>query len=105
MLFYMQMRWNIEGRLSFNEVWDLEIEESKAAHAAGNKILGMYKVAGQRRVIAIVDMPSADDLDRTIMGRMPLREFLEFEAIWPLRPFESFLDDCRTHFGAKESHE
>lgn len=89
MLFYMQMRWNIEGRLSFNEVWDLEIEESKAAHAAGNKILGMYKVAGQRRVIAIVDMPSADDLDRS----------------WPLRPFESFLDDCRTHFGAKESHE
>ena len=101
MLFYMQMRWNIEGRLSFNEVWDLEIEESKAAAAAGNEILGMYKVAGQRCVIAIVDMPSADDLDRTIMGRMPLREFLEFEAIWPLRSFESFLDDCRTHFGAK----
>ena len=41
-------------------------------------------------------------LDRTIVGRMPSREFLEFEAIWPLRPFESFLDDCRTHLGAKE---
>jgi hypothetical protein len=68
---------------------------------AGNKILGMYKVAGQRRVIAIVDMPSADDLDRTILGRMPFGEYLEFEAIWPRRPFESFLDDCRTHFGAR----
>jgi len=101
MLFYMQMRWNIEGRLSFKEVWDLEIEESEAAKA-DFKILGMYKVAGQRRVIAIVDMPSADDLDRTIMGRLPLREFLEFEAIWPVRPFESFLEDCRTHFGTKE---
>jgi muconolactone D-isomerase len=100
-LFYMQMRWNIEGRLSFNELCDLEIEESKAANA-GFKIVGMYKVAGQRRVIAIVDTPSADDLDRTIMGGLPLREFLEFEAIWPVRPFESFLDDCRTHFGEKE---
>jgi muconolactone D-isomerase len=83
-IFYMQMRWNIE--------------ESQAAKA-DLQILGMYKVAGQRRVIAIVDMPSADDLDRTIMGRLPLREFLEFEAIWPVRPFESF---CRTHFGSKE---
>jgi hypothetical protein len=36
------------------------------------------------------------------MGRLPLREFLEFEAIWPHRPFESFLEDCRTHFATKE---
>jgi muconolactone D-isomerase len=79
MLFYMQMRWNIEGRLSFENVWDLEIEESEAAKA-DFKILGMYKVAGQRRVIAIVDMPSADDLDRTIMGRLP------YESFWSLRP-------------------
>jgi len=102
MIFYMQMRWNIEGRLSFREVWDLEIEEGEAEQA-GFEMLAMYKVAGQKRVIAIVDMPSADDLDRTIMGRLPLREYLEFEAIWPLRPFDSFLEDCRTHFGTKDA--
>ena len=101
MLFYLQMGWNIEGRISFSEVWDLEIKESKAAQV-GFKIVGMYKVAGQKRVIALVDSPSADELDRTIMGKLPMREFLEFEAIWPLRPFESFLEDCRTHFSAKE---
>jgi len=101
MIFFLQMRWNIESRLSFKEVWDLEIEESKVAQA-GFTIVGMYKVAGQKRVIAIVDSPSADDLDRTIMGQLPLREFLEFESIWPLRPFENFLEDCRTHFGTKE---
>jgi muconolactone D-isomerase len=39
-------------------------------------------------------MPSADDLDRTIMDRLLLREFLEFEAIWPVRPFKNFLEDC-----------
>ena len=101
MIFFLQMRWNIEGRLSFKEVWDLEVEEIEAAQS-GFKILGMYKVAGQKRVLAVVDIPSADDLDRTIMGRLPLREYLEFEAIWPLRPFEDFIDDCRTHFETKE---
>jgi muconolactone D-isomerase len=45
-LFYMQMRWNIEGRFSFDKVWDLEIEESKAAQT-GFKLVGMYKVAGR----------------------------------------------------------
>jgi hypothetical protein len=39
---------------------------------------------------------------RTIMGRLPLREFLEFEGIWPVRQLENFLEDCRTHFGARE---
>jgi muconolactone D-isomerase len=86
MIFYMQMRWNIEGRLTLDEVWDLEIEESKAAKD-GFRVLHMYKVAGQRRVI---------------LGRLPMREVLEFEAIWPLRSFDGFLEDCKTHFGAKE---
>jgi muconolactone delta-isomerase len=101
MIFYMQMRWNIEGRLTLDEVWDLEIEESKAAKD-GLKILHMYKVAGQRRVIAIVETESAENRDRVILGRLPMREVLEFEAIWPLRSFDGFLEDCQTHFGAKE---
>ena len=101
MIFYMQMRWNIEGRLKLDDVWDLEIEEAKVAKD-GFKLIAMYKVAGQRRVIAIVEIETAEDLDRVILGRLPLREVLEFEAIWPLRSFDSFLDDCRTHFGAKE---
>jgi muconolactone D-isomerase len=97
MLFFMQMRWNIEGRISFDEVWDLEVEEHKAAQ--GNfKVVSMYKVAAQRRVLAIIESDSADQLDRAVMGKLPLREYLEFEAIWPLRPFESFIEDCKTHF-------
>jgi muconolactone D-isomerase len=100
MIFFMQMRWNIEGRLKLEEDWDLEIEEGKAAKD-GFKLIGMYKVAGQRRVIAIVEIETAEELDRTILGRLPLRDYLEFEAIWPLRSFDSFLDDCRTHFGAR----
>ena len=61
----------------------------------------MYKVAGQKRVIAIVDMESAEALDRAILGHLPMREYLEFEEIWALRTFNGFLEDCKTHFGAK----
>jgi len=100
MIFYMQMRWNIEGRMKLDEVWDLEIEESKAAQD-GFKLIGMYKVAGQRRVIAIVEIDSAEKLDQVIFGRLPMREVLEFEAIWPLREFDGFIEDCKTHFGTK----
>ena len=56
----------------------------------------MYKVAGQRRVIPIVDFASADDLDRLFMTKLPLREYLELEAVWPLRQFDGFVTDCIT---------
>ena len=46
MIFFMQMRWNIEGRLKLEEVWDLEIEEAKAAKD-GFKLIGMYRLRGR----------------------------------------------------------
>jgi hypothetical protein len=33
MIVYLQMRWNVEGRPDFDKIWDLEIEEAKAAKA------------------------------------------------------------------------
>ena len=50
MMFDMQMRWNIEGRLKLDEFWDLEVEEGKAAKYRF-KLIGMDKVAGQHHVI------------------------------------------------------
>ena len=73
MLFYMQMRWNIENRITLDEVWDMELKEATAAQE-NFKLVAMYKVAGQRRVIAIVEIDSADLLDQVILGRLPLRE-------------------------------
>jgi muconolactone D-isomerase len=97
MLIFMQMRWNIESRLSLHEVFDMEVDEHREANSSV-KIVAMYKVAGQKRVIAIVDVESAEELDRLIMGKLPMREYLEFEAIWPLRTFEGFIDDCKVQF-------
>jgi muconolactone D-isomerase len=97
MLFYIQMRWNIDGRMTLDEMWDRQVEEGKAA-AGSIDIIGMYKVASQRRVFAIIDVPSADELDRLLLGRLPLADFLDFEAVWPIREYSSFLEDCKVHF-------
>jgi hypothetical protein len=64
--------------------------------------LVLHKVACQRRVVAIVNMPFPDDVDRTIMGRLPLREFLELEAVWPVRHSRIFLRIAARIFGAEE---
>jgi len=56
-------------------------------------VRSIYKVAGQRRVIALVDLPEADSLDRTIMDGLPMAQYLQFEAIWPLREYLLFIKD------------
>lgn len=38
-----------------------------------------------------------DELDR-VMFRLPMREYLEFEAVWPLRDFPSFAADVARRY-------
>ncbi|MFJ9351617.1 muconolactone Delta-isomerase [Streptomyces sp. NPDC101237] len=97
MLFYVQMRWNIEGRLSFDEMWDYQVREQEEVAGKVN-VVHMYKVAGQRRVIALLEAESADELDRIFMATLPLREYLDIEIIWALREFSSFVEDCKRNF-------
>lgn len=100
MLFYVQMRWNIEGRLSEEELWNLEAQEAEQAQKTieSGMVVGLYKVAAERRVIGIVDVHSIEELDRTAMGRLPMREYLEFEKVWALRDYEGFAEDVKVHY-------
>jgi muconolactone D-isomerase len=101
MLFHIQMRWNIEGRATLDDVFALQAHEAQTV-GSDVPVVAMYKVAAQRRVIAIVDLDSADDLDRLFMSRLPLREYLELETVWPLRPFADFVADCAAGWEAAE---
>jgi muconolactone delta-isomerase len=100
MLFYVQMRWKIEGRLTFDELWELEAQEAETAKETieSGMVVGIWKVAAQQRVIAVVDVPSIEELDRTAMGRLPMREYLEFEVVWPLRDYLGFAEDVKKHY-------
>ncbi len=98
MLFYVQMRWNIERRLDFDELWELEwqeIQNSQELAESGAVPAQLYKVAAQKRIIGIVEVDSIDELDRTAMGRLPMREYLEFEVVWPVRDYKSFAQDVQ----------
>lgn len=100
MLFYVQMRWNHEGRISLDELWDVEAQEAEHAKETINSgmVVGIWKVAAQKRVIAVVDVESIEDLDRTALGRLPMREYLEFEKVWALRDYLGFAEDVKVHY-------
>lgn len=99
MLLYLQMRWKIEGKITLEELWRKEVSEAEHALTPTNpvKLVGLWKVASQRRVIAVVDAPSADDMDRETFC-LPLAEYLELEQVLPLREYNSFIEDCKKGF-------
>lgn len=104
MLFYVQMKWNYQGRISQEDLWTLEAKEGEHAQSQEGqtkdpvKVIGIYKVASQHRVITIVDAVSADALDRNSMGELPMKEYLEFEHVWALRDYDTFMEDVKKGF-------
>jgi muconolactone D-isomerase len=100
MLFFVQMRWNVEGRITFDQLWDLESQEAEHALEGikSGMVVGIWKVASMKRVIAVVDVPSIEELDRNSFGRLPMREYLEFEVVWPLRDYVGFAEDVKKHY-------
>lgn len=99
MLFYVQMRWNYQGRISQDKLWDLEaLEGEHGVEGIRAGFVQLYKVVSQHRIIAIVKADSLEDLDRNSMGWLPMREYLEFEAVWALRDYEGFLADVKAKF-------
>jgi muconolactone delta-isomerase len=98
MLFYVQMKWNFRDK----NIDDLfRIEEAETRHAQetvdSGMVVGIWKVASQHRVIAIVDVESAEDLDANSMFRLPMRNYLEFEAVWPLSDYGKFTQQLQQH--------
>jgi muconolactone D-isomerase len=87
----------IRRTLSFDELWDLWEQEADAALGAkgAGKIVDVWKVAGQRRVLAIVDVESHDEMDQIFMAALPMAHHLEFEQILPIRKYESFAADVK----------
>ncbi len=76
------------------ETWKREAEAAIGAIDAG-AVPHLWKVAGQRVVLAIVDLPTAEDLDRAL-GSLPIiREMgpgVKTEA-WPIYDYRTFAQD------------
>ena len=96
MLFHFSVRVNTK-ELSLDQLWDIWEKEADAALGAmaAGKIVSLYKVSGQRRVIGILDLESHDELDQIAMAGLPMAHYLEFEEIVPVRKYEDFAGDIR----------
>ena len=83
--------------MSLDGLWEVWEEETKAALRAmeAGKIVSLYKVSGQRRVIGVLDVESTDELDQIIMAGLPMAEYLTFEQVLPVRGYASFAEDIR----------
>jgi muconolactone D-isomerase len=76
------------------ETWKREATAALGAKQAG-AVVHLWKVAGQRVVLAVVDMPSAEDLDRALGGLPIIREMgggVHTEAL-PIYDYETFAGD------------
>jgi muconolactone D-isomerase len=94
MFFYAKMKWDIKG-MSFHDLWIAEGEEARHAITTieSNMVQHLYKVTAEQIVIVIGNLPSAEELDRTAMGRLPMHEHLIFEDVWSLQ--EGFTRDIQ----------
>ena len=76
------------------ETWIREAEAAIGAMDAG-AVPHLWKVAGQRVVIGVVDVPSAEDLDRALGGLPIIREMgpgVRTKA-WPIYDYRTFAND------------
>lgn len=82
MLFYAKMRWALKG-MTFDELWQHEGDEARAAIQTIESGMAqhLYKVSAEQVVMVIADLPTAEELDRTAMGRLPMHEYLIFEEV------------------------
>lgn len=83
--------------LNQEELWDIWEKEAEAALAAvrKGKIKVLYKVAGQRMVIGIIDVESHDEMDKIMMATLPMAHYIDFQEILPVRAYANFANDLK----------
>jgi len=83
--------------LSLDELWDLWEKEADAAAGAkeAGLLVSVYKVVGQRRVVAIMNAESHDQLDQIIMAGLPMSDYLVIKEITPIRDYADFTADLK----------
>jgi muconolactone D-isomerase len=77
-------------------IWAREAEAALGAKKAG-VVIGIWKCVGTRRVIAVVDVDSADTVDRMLFDLPIMKEHGQHVRVevTPLRRFEDFTMDVK----------
>jgi len=100
------MKVDPERKLSSpDKLWEVWEEETKAALGAleVGKLVALYKVSGQRRVLAVSDVESTDELDQITMACLPMAHYLGFEQVLSVREYTAFAEDIRNRWSMTAS--
>ena len=96
MLFMLKANIAKPANVSNKEFYSVWRQESEAALAA---IKGIWKVAGRPIILAVIDVPSADDLDHAIhalpIWKLGYAHIASDTEVWPLRPYENWAEDLK----------
>ncbi|MCL2934685.1 MAG: muconolactone Delta-isomerase family protein [Trichodesmium sp. MAG_R03] len=103
MLYHLDFRVEYPATMSQEELFAIWSEEADAA-INGKKegiIVNLWKCIGTRRVIAIVDVKSPDQLDQIIMDLPIVKKLGQYVNIevTSLRPYEDFAQDVKERKG------
>jgi muconolactone delta-isomerase len=97
MLFFVRFEVTQPANVSNSDlvaIWQREAAAALGAMDAG-AVKHLWKVAGQRAVLAIVDLPSPEELDRALGGLPIIREMgtgVKTEAL-PIYEYTTFAQD------------
>lgn len=97
MLFFLDFHVEYPANMTQKElfsIWSREAEAALAAKQAGI-VVGLWKCVGERRVIAVVDVESADTLDQITFTLPIMKEMGQHVNIkvTALRRYEDFATD------------
>lgn len=87
-LCYVQIAWDSSKRQVDGSWGDIKTALKKTDCGT---VLGVYRVAGQQRVVAIVDVESAAELNA--FSCLPVFNSATVEKVWTLRDYHLFAED------------
>ncbi len=99
MLYHLDFQVEYSAAMSQQDlfhIWSEEADVALGAKAAG-VVVDLWKCVGTRRVIAIVNVDSADELDR-ILFNLPIMKHMGQQVqvqVTPLRRYEDFAADVK----------
>jgi muconolactone delta-isomerase len=100
MLYHLDFHIEYAAGMSQQELFQIWAEEAEAALGAKKAgiVVDLWKCVGERRVIAIVDVPTPDTLDQILLD-LPIMKLLGQHVrveVTSLRRYEDFASDVRS---------
>jgi len=88
------------GQQGLFEIWVEEAEAALGAKAAG-AVVDLWKIVGERKVLAIVKVDTPDDLDRILYDLPIMKKMGQYVQVdvKSIRAYEDFAADVKARLG------